>query len=192
MYTQFPVGLHLTVYGITKWEPVVFYHGGSRLWIAVWLIDNPQSSGNSHLCLQVFKDILIELLKPWNELNNIGLGELNYLADSGQVLCDHPWHNVWSIYRVTFVYYTCDLEHYLASLAGKILHLSYGKVDILWQNVCINLRVMKVKAGQVLPLSSYQKLIRIIRQCNLHKILRFSSIELCTNRACMKPLVSLL
>ena len=35
-----------------------------------------------------------------------------------------------SIDHVTFVYnYKCDLVHSLASLAGKILHWSYGKFD---------------------------------------------------------------
>ena len=52
--------------------------------------------------------------------------------------------------NMTFVYNKCDLAHSLASLAGKILHRSYGKVDILCHNFHINPRVMKVKAEQVL------------------------------------------
>ena len=74
--------------------------------------------------------------------------------------------------HVNFVDNKCDVEHSLSILAGKILHGSYGKVEILCPNFHIKPRVMKVKAEQVLrcaPLSSYQKLIGM-RQCNLHKM----------------------
>ena len=58
--------------------------------------------------------------------------------------------NVIPIDHVNFVYNKCYLVHSLAFLAGKILHWSYGKVDIYRHNFHINPTVMKVKAGQVL------------------------------------------
>ena len=36
--------------------------------------------------------------------------------------------------QVNFVYNKCDPVHSLAGLAGKILHWSYGKVDMLCHN----------------------------------------------------------
>ena len=69
----------------------------------------------------------------------------------------------------------------------KILHWSYGKVDILCQNSNMNSTIMKVKAGQVLRCAPFQKL-KSIGKCNLYEIHDFmwSSIRLCTTCACRK------
>ena len=56
-----------------------------------------------------------------------------------------------TIDHVNFVYNKCDLVHSSASLAGKILHWSYGKVVILWHNFDIIPRVMKVKTVEMCP-----------------------------------------
>ena len=53
-----------------------------------------------------------------------------------------------AIDHVNLVYNKCDLVHSFSVLAGKILHWSYGKVDISCHNFHIKPRVMKVKAGQ--------------------------------------------
>ena len=65
--------------------------------------------------------------------------------------CNQVWIQACcSIDDVNFVYNKCDLEQSLGILAGKILHWSYWKVDILSHNFHINPRVMKEKSGQVL------------------------------------------
>ena len=90
------------------------------------------------------------------------------------------WDTQRSPGSISMVYNECDLVHVhsLGILAGKILHWSYGKVDILCYNFHINPRVIWWSkcwtSFEMCLLTSYQKLIRI-RQCNLlkYKILRF-------------------
>ena len=58
--------------------------------------------------------------------------------------------NAQYIDHVNLVYNKCDLVISFSILAGKILHWSYGNVDILCHNFLIKPRIMKVKAAQVL------------------------------------------
>ena len=76
-----------------------------------------------------FIDSLILVLFLSTQINSFPLSS---------VLLDH----------VNFVHNKCDLVHSSSTLAGTILHRSYGKVDILCRNFHIKPRVVKVKAGK--------------------------------------------
>ena len=89
--------------------------------------------------------------------------DLTFRGFKNVLICEKFLHEAFIVLRidhVNFVYNKCDHVHSLASLAGKILHWSDGKVDILCHNSHINPRV-KVKADKFrdVPLSSYQTLI---------------------------------
>ena len=88
------------------------------------------------------------------------------------ILCRNLLLSIDHVNFMNHVYNQCDLVHSLASLAGKILHRSYGKVYILCPNFRINPRITKVKAGQVLRCAPFHHIKNFtkIGQCNLQKI----------------------
>ena len=85
-----------------------------------------------------------------------------YCSKHEQLLCETRVRNsndgLVFIYRpCELVNNKCDLVHSFGILAGKILHWSYGKIDIMCRNFHINPRVMEVKAGQVLRCAPFIK-----------------------------------
>ena len=80
----------------------------------------------------------------------VSLFEFDIYKWVGKITRREAWAQLASCIDHELCLQNCDLVHSLSILAGKILHWSYGKIDILCRNVHIEPRVMKGKAGQVL------------------------------------------